>query len=123
MRLSPRLYDRLLRSLPRLYACRTPEALKQATVAILDGMISCEGSVHESVPCLTPAIIKEMPRTVARHPFMSVWMRQADPAVLKLSDFSAPVRRRHLDEGRKVYREIGYENMAAVMTSLKWRTW
>lgn len=44
MRLSPRLYDRLLRSLPRLYACRTPEALKQATVAILDGMISCEGS-------------------------------------------------------------------------------
>jgi len=132
MRLSPRLYDRLLRSLPRLYACRTPEALKQATVAILDGMISCEGSgwfdfaiddggmhlrsVHESVPCLTPAIIKEMPRTVARHPFMSVWVRQADPAVLKLSDFSAPVRRRHLDEGREVYREIGYENMTAVMT-------
>lgn len=132
MRLSPRLCNRLLRALPRLYACQTPEALKQATVAILDGLISCEGSgwfdfaiedggirlrsIHESVPCLTPAIIKEMPRTIARHPFMSVWVRQADPAVLKLSDFSAPVRQRHIDESREFYREVGYENMTAVMT-------
>jgi len=131
MRLSPRLYHRLLRTLPRLYACQTPEALKLATVAILDGLIGCEGSgwfdfaiedggmhlrsVHESVPCLTPAIIKEMPRTVARHPFMSVWVRQDDPAVLKLSDLSGPVRRRHIDESRDVYREIGYENMTALM--------
>jgi DNA-binding CsgD family transcriptional regulator len=123
-----RIYDRLLLALPELYAARTLDELRNATVRITDNLIGSDGSgcfefdmrdaprlssVVESVPCITPAIAAKMPRTLSTHPFLSVWSRQQDPSTLKLSDFPIAVRQRHLEESAEVYKVIGSENMTA----------
>ena len=104
MRLGRRTYDRLLRVIPRLYACARIVELTHLASSLAMEVIEAEGvgwfdfktgsrvrlvEFAESRPAvITPAALVGMPPAVASHPFLSHWISTGDLIALKMSDFS-----------------------------------
>ena len=127
MRLGPRTYDRLLRLLPEIYACRTlPELIKDA-VDLLKPMIPSEGCgwfvfAIDSVPRLAMSAESEPPVTdllslgrqgqaALNHPLNLLWQKQSRPSTLMSFDVESRQLGRYLSEFRDVYSLIGQSTM------------
>jgi len=123
-RLSHRVYDRLLRILPRLYACLTPDELQRRVpllvleIAEADGAGWFEFNVGkrtgvigflESKPVITERTLPEIPHAVASHPHINAWLA-GDLRTRRMSDLPQKTWHWYFDENREAYRGIGVEH-------------
>ena len=124
MRLSHRAYDRLLRVLPRLYACLTVEALqRQAPLLALD-IAEADGAgwfefqmgaqpavvgFRESKPVMTPRTLSGIPHAVASHPHVNDWLA-GDVRTRRMSDLPQKTWHWYFDDNRETYRDVGVEH-------------
>jgi len=125
-RLSHRVYDQLLRLLPRLYAATTVAELKALVPHLAVRIVEADGaawfefkfaespevmSVDESTRVVTPDRLRRIPAAIASHPFSEVWFKTPDRPALKMSDVPSKKRNRYLDEHREAYDGVGREQM------------
>jgi DNA-binding CsgD family transcriptional regulator len=122
-RLSHRAYERLLRILPRLYACLTLEELQSATPFLILEIAEADGAgwfefnvgeqpevvgFRESKPVVTRATLAGIPHAVATHPHVNGWLA-GDVRTRRMSDLQQKTLHRYFDENREAYRGIGVE--------------
>ena len=131
MRLSHSAYDRLLRSLPELYVCRTVPDLLDNAVRLLATIVVCDGCgwfvyafgntpklvmSSESDPCFPAELIPRLGAVASSHPFVERWATIREPAALMLSDVPQRVFRRHHDEHRDFYACMGRHHLTVPVT-------
>lgn len=125
MRLSHRAYDRLLRVLPRLYACLTVEELQREAPFLALEIAEADGGgwfefklgqqpavvgFRESQRVVTRATLAGIPHAVATHPHVNGWLA-GDVRTRRMSDLSQKTWHRYFDENREAYRGIGVEHL------------
>src|SRR5262245_33564172 len=100
MRLSNRTYDRLLRVLPRLYACLTVAELQRQAPFLALEIVEADGAgwfefqvgerhavlgFRESTAVVTRRTLSGIPHAIASHPHMNGWLA-GDVRTRRMSD-------------------------------------
>ncbi|HEU5257969.1 MAG TPA: LuxR C-terminal-related transcriptional regulator [Vicinamibacterales bacterium] len=131
-RLSHRVYDRLLRTLPRLYACLTVDELQRQVPFLALEIAEADGGgwfdfnvgtrtevigFRESKPVITDRTLPEIPHAVASHPHINGWLA-GDLRTRRMSDLPQKAWHWYFDGNREAYRDIGIEhaNVPLVVT-------
>ena len=122
-----RLYDRLLRALPRLYASTTVAGVRTRATELALEIVEAEGAgwfdfnfnpapevvgFDESTRVITPTVLSRMPRAIASHPHIKIWLTTPDRSARRMSDLPSDVFLRYMDENREAYAPVGREHLS-----------